>query len=106
MNIIEQLAHTINILIACTALASTEQTYSGKTYLIQQWQCTTSSGALHVRGWRGYCETDNKQHAYWGRMFFLEFEEEHNAFYANRFGEMGGGQGANVTEAYVPPCGT
>jgi len=39
-------------------------------------------------------------------MVFVEFREVYTALYLNRFGEVMIGQGAQISEAYLPSCGS
>ena len=52
MNPIEQLINFLNVLLACTAMATTEQTISGRDFLVQHWQCKTTNAVTHIDGWR------------------------------------------------------
>lgn len=103
MNPIEQLIGFLNILVACTALSATEQTVSGQDFLIQHWQCRTTHSTVLVDGWRVWCTTNG--YKYMGRPFFLEFDGR-QAYYLDQFGEVLSGDGALVSNAYRPPCGS
>lgn len=103
MNPIEQLIGFLNILLACTALAATEQKVDGQEFLVQHWQCQTTSSTMTVESWRGWCLTNS--YKYMGRPFFLAFNG-HQAYYLNQFGEVLAGDGALVSNAYHPPCGS
>ena len=103
MNPIEQLIGFLNILVACTALSATEQTVSGQDFLIQHWQCRTTHSTVLVDGWRVWCTTNG--YKYMGRPFFLEFDGR-QAYYLDQFGEVLSSDGALVSNAYRPPCGS
>ena len=103
MNPIERLIDFLNILLACSALAASEQTINGQDYLVQHWQCRTSSTLILIDSWRGWCTTNGYQ--YMGRPFFLEFDGRY-AYYLDQFGEVLSGDGALVSNAYHPPCGS
>ncbi len=104
MNPIEEAIRWLNILLTCAALSADAQRVGGEEYLLQNWVCQTSQGAVHVVAWRRWCDTNG--HKYMGRAFFLEYKELQEAEYINRFGEVQRGPGAQVSEAYQPPCGS
>jgi hypothetical protein len=104
MNPIEEAIRWLNILLACAALSADEQRVNGTDYLLQNWVCQTSQGPVHVAAWRKWCETNG--YKYLGRPFFMEYKELHEAEYINRFGEVQRGEGAQVMNAYQPPCGS
>lgn len=103
MNPIEQLIAFLNILVACSALATTEQVIGGQEFLIQHWRCNTTSHATLIDGWRPWCKVNG--YKYMGRPFFLEFDGR-QAYYLDQFGEVLAGEGALVSNAYHPPCGS
>lgn len=103
MNPIEQLIGFLNILVACTALSATEQTVNGQDFLIQHWQCRTTHSTVLIDGWRVWCTTNG--YKYMGRPFFLEFDGR-QAYYLDQFGEVLSGDGALMSNAYRPPCGS
>lgn len=104
MNTIEMLAFLINIMVSCSAMPISEQRIGGREFQIQAWACQATQGPIVVKAWRSECDTGRTK--YWGRLFYIKFEELHLAYYVNRFGEVQGGEGADVTEAYQAPCGS
>ena len=105
MNPIEFLTYFVNVLVACSALPLEEQRIGGQDYRVQSWVCRVDKGPVVVKAWTRPCETG--QVRYWGRVFYIKFEglgEE--AWYVNRFGEVQGGPGAQLGDAYQPPCGS
>ena len=103
MNPIEQLIRIINILAACTALSASEMRIDGNDYLIQHWTCQTDHRVIAVDAWRKWCTTNG--YKYMGRPFFLEFDKQ-QAYYLDRFGSVLSGDGALVSNAYQPMCGS
>jgi len=92
------------VIVSCSAQPVTEQTIDGATFQVQSWICQTTKDQITVTAWRRPCQ--GEKHAYWGRMVFIEFRDVHTALYVNRFGETMIGQGASITEAYLPSCGS
>lgn len=105
MNGVEFIAYLINILVACSAMPMEEQRIGGTTYQVQTWVCRVDQGPVTVKAWRRPCETGHT--TYWGRLFYIKFQElGEMAYYVNRFGEIQGGPGAQLTDAYQPTCGS
>ena len=104
MNPIEELMHLLNVLLACTALQASETRINQQDFLVQHWSCSSQEHVILVDGWRKWC-TANNGYKYMGRPFFLEFDRM-SAYYVNQFGEVMFRQGALMTNAYQPPCGS
>lgn len=105
MNVLEFLVLFVNMLGACSAQPMTEQRIGGQTYQIQAWTCQVDKGPVVVKAWRRPCLTQGYQ--YWGRTFYVKFEGlNEEAWYLNQFGEVQGGPGAWVGDAYQPSCGS
>jgi len=104
VNSLEFVAWLLSVLVSCSAQPVTEQTLDGATFQVQSWVCQTTKDPLTVRAWRRPCQ--GPKAAYWGRMVFVEFREVYTALYLNRFGEVMIGQGAQISEAYLPSCGS
>ena len=105
MNNLEFMLYFLNMLIACSALPVEERQIDGLNYRVQGWECRVDQGPVFVRAWSRPCQ--GGQYTYWGRTFYVKFEglgEE--AWYINRFGEVQGGPGAQLGDAYQPPCGS
>lgn len=104
MNSLEFVAWLLSAIVSCSAQPVTEQRVDGDNFQIQSWVCQTTKDPLTVTAWRRPCQGPREQ--YWGRMVFIEFKEVYTALYLNRFGEVMIGQGAQITEAYLPSCGS
>lgn len=105
MDAIAFLIYFVNMLTNCSAEKMDTIRLGGQDYQRQAWTCKVDQGPITVRAWRVWCETNG--HKYMGRPFFLEFRELGEwAYYGNRFGEIQGGPGAMLENAYVPPCGS
>lgn len=102
MNPIEAALDWINISLACGALMASASVINGHEYWIQHWRCETTRGVIHVNSWRLWCETNG--YKYLGRPFFVEYDELHEAEYLGRFGDVMRSQGAELSNAYQPPC--
>lgn len=106
MTPVEWLAYFVNILVACSAMPIMEQDIQGHTYRVQTWVCRVDKGPVVVKAWQQACKSNNG-YTYWGRTFYIKFEDlGEMAFYGNRFGEVQGGQGAQLGDAYQAPCGS
>lgn len=105
MNLLEFMVVFINVLGSCSALPMEEQRIGGQEYQIKSWVCQLERGPMVVHAWQRSCKTNG--YTYWGRTFYVKFDgfgEE--AWYLNQFGEVQGGPGAWVGDAYQPPCGS
>ena len=96
----------LNLSTGCDALKADVMRVQGQDFLVQSWSCTDKHKVIHVwRTWQRECVAENHS-KYWGRAYFLEDQESHMSFYNNRFAELQGGYGADITEAYLPLCGS
>lgn len=96
----------INLSTGCDALKADVQRVGGQDYLIQSWVCHDKRDQAHLwRTWQRECHANNGT-AFWGRPYFLEDTTSHFAMYVNRFGELQGGFGAAIENAYVGLCGS
>ncbi len=78
----------------------------GQDYLVSSWLCTDKHGVSHVwRTWQRECVAQNKS-TFYGRPFVLEDQTSRLVIYTNQFGEIQGGIGADIQQAYLPLCGT
>lgn len=90
----------------CDAMKASVQRINGHDFMIQSWACQDKKEIIHIwRTWQRECIAQNGAH-FWGRPYFLEDQTNQMAFYANRFGELQGGYGAMIDDAYVPLCGS
>jgi hypothetical protein len=55
--------------------------------------------------WQHECIGQNGER-WFGRPYFMRDEVSTMAWYVNRFGELQGGLGADISEAYLPLCGS
>lgn len=95
----------LNASLSCSALPAEVQRIGGMDFLVQSWSCQDMRGKIHIwRTWQRECKFEKA--TAWGRPYFLEDQTSHMAFYLNRFGELQGGLGAQITEAYLPLCGS
>jgi hypothetical protein len=106
VNLIElMVAMFLNTSLACTALPAELHNVGGQDFLVTRWLCTDAKGASHLwRQWQRECRFEHA--TVWGRPYFLEDQASQVALYVNRFGEVQGGPGARIQEAYVPLCGS
>lgn len=96
----------LNLSTGCDALKADVMRAGGQDYLIQSWTCSDKKGSVHLwRTWQRQCVANNGQQ-FWGRPYFLEDITNHFAIYHNRFGEIQGGFGAAIENAYVGLCGS
>jgi hypothetical protein len=96
----------LNLSMGCDAMPAEAQRVNGQDYLVQSWACRDKHHELHVwRTWQRECVAQNGA-TFWGRPYFLEDPLNHMAFYINRFGELQGGFGASIENAYVSLCGS
>lgn len=96
----------LNLSTGCDALKADVMRAGGQDYLIQSWTCSDKKGSVHLwRTWQRECVANNGQR-YFGRPYFLEDTTNHFAIYHNRFGEIQGGFGASIEQAYVGLCGS
>lgn len=96
----------LNLSSGCDAMKADVMKIHGQDYLVQSWSCRDKHEQLHVwRTWQRECIAQNKA-TFWGRPYFLEDPLTNMSFYVNRFGELQGGQGATIEQAYVPLCGS
>lgn len=96
----------LNISTGCDAMKADVMRVNGQDFLIQSWSCSDKHGVTHLwRTWQRECVANNGL-KFWGRAYFLEDLGSQTAFYTNRFGELQGGQGADIEQAYVPLCGS
>ena len=96
----------LNMSTGCDALKADVMRVGGQDYLVQSWTCADKKGQVHVwRTWQRECVANNG-HAFYGRPYFLEDTTNHFAIYHNRFGEIQGGFGAAIENAYVGLCGS
>lgn len=95
----------LNLSTGCDALKAEVMRVGGQDYLVQAWTCGDKSGNSHLwRTWQRECVANNGTR-YFGRPYFLEDTTSHLGIYVNRFSEIQGGYGADLSEAYVPSCG-
>jgi hypothetical protein len=96
----------LNLSTGCDALKADVMRAGGQDYLIQSWTCADKKGQVHLwRTWQRECVANNGQQ-FWGRAYFLEDTTTHLGIYHNRFGEIQGGFGASIEQAYVGLCGS
>ena len=96
----------LNLSTGCDALKASVMTMSGQDYLVQSWRCEDKTGKVHLwRTWQRECIAQNG-YRFYGRPYFLEDTTSHLGIYANRFGEIQGGIGASIEQAYVGLCGS
>lgn len=96
----------LNLSTGCDALKADVMRVGGQDFLVQSWSCTDKHKVIHVwRTWQRECVAENKER-YWNRPYYLEDQESHFAVYSNRFGELQGGFGAQIWDAYLPLCGS
>mgnify|MGYP003453681492 CR=1 FL=1 len=96
----------LNLSTGCDALKAEVMRVGGQDYLIQSWRCEDKAGQIHLwRTWQRECVASNGQRFY-GRPYFLEDTTSHLGIYHNRFGEIQGGFGAAIENAYVGLCGS
>jgi hypothetical protein len=107
MDLIQHLvALFINLSIGCNALPAEAVTLNGQAFQIQSWSCVDKHHELHVwRTWQRECTAQNGA-TFWGRPYALEDPLNYFTWYVTQFGELGGGQGATIEQAYVPLCGS
>lgn len=105
MNVLEFLVVFVNVLGSCSALPMTEQRIGKSDYQVQAWACQSAKGSVLVQAWKRPCEVNG--YHYWGRTFYVKFEGlDEEAWYLNQFGEVQGGPGAYIGDAYQPSCGS
>jgi len=96
----------LNMSTGCDALKADVMRVGGQDYLVQSWRCEDKAGKVHLwRTWQRECVANNGQ-SFYGRPYFLEDTVSRAAFYMNQFGELQGGLGAIIENAYVGPCGS
>ena len=96
----------LNLSTGCDALKADVMRVGGQDYLVQAWTCADKSNQVHLwRTWQRQCVANNGQQ-FWGRAYFLEDTTTHLGIYHNRFGEIQGGFGASIEQAYVGLCGS
>ena len=96
----------LNVSMACSAMPADVQRINGQEFLIKSWACRDQGQVLHLwRTWQRQCTAQNGAQ-FWGRPYFMEDPLNHFAYYMNRFGELQGGYGAAIENAYVGPCGS
>lgn len=99
-------ASFLNLATGCDALKAQEMRIGGQDFLIQAWSCPDKHGVEHRwRTWQRACVTGSGA-SFWGRVAFLEDQHSGIALYHNRFGELQGGIGAGIENAYLVPCGS
>lgn len=99
-------ASFLNLAVGCDALKADVLRISGQDFLVQAWSCPDKHGAPHHwRTWQRECRASNGA-TFWGRPYFLEDQNSGIAYYNNRFGELQGGLGAAIEQAYLPLCGS
>jgi len=99
-------AMLLNASTGCDALKAEVTRIGSQDYLIQSWSCPDRSGQPHIwRTWQRECVANNQTH-FWGRAAFLEDQQSKLGIYVNRFGEIQGGIGASIEQAYIPLCGS
>jgi hypothetical protein len=94
-------ASFLNLSEPCHAHKVVEQRISGENYRILQYSC----GPHIWRVWQHECIGENGAH-WFGRPYYMRDEVTGMAYYVNRFGELQGGMGADISEAYLPLCGS
>ena len=96
----------LNLASGCDAMPVESQRLGGQEYRIQSWSCVDKHHELHVwRTWQRECHGQNGT-TYWGRPAMLEDPLNSFTIYLNRFGEVQGGYGATIEQAYLPLCGS
>lgn len=96
----------LNLSIGCNALPAEVQRVHGQDFLVKAWACQDKREQVHVwRTWQRECVANNGN-TFWGRAYFIEDQSSQMAFYTNRFGELQGGFGAAIENAYLGPCGS
>lgn len=96
----------LNASTGCDALRAEVMQVGHHDYLVQSWSCPDKSGVVHIwRTWQRECVSNNQAH-FWGRAAFLEDQRTQLGLYVNRFGELQGGYGASIEQAYIPVCGS
>jgi len=96
----------LNLSTGCDALKADVMRVGGQDYLVQAWTCADKKGQVHLwRTWQRECVANNGQQ-FWGKAYFLEDTTTHLGIYHNRFGEIQGGFGASIEQAYVGLCGS
>lgn len=96
----------LNLSMGCDALKADVMRVGSESYLVESWSCPDKHGKPHHwRTWQRECITNNGA-KFWGRPYFLEDQNSGMAFYTNRFGEVQGGFGASIEQAYVGLCGS
>ena len=96
----------LNLSTGCDAMKAEVQRINGQDFLIQSWACRDKHDELHLwRTWQRECVSQN-QSKFWGRPYFMDDPLSRMGFYMNRFGEIQGGFGAAIENAYVGPCGS
>lgn len=96
----------LNMSTGCDALKADVMRVGGQDYLVQSWRCEDKAGKVHLwRTWQRECVANNGQ-SFYGRPYFLEDTTTHLGIYHNRFGEIQGGFGAAIENAYVGLCGS
>ena len=107
MDMISMMAGSfLNLMVGCDAQPVIVMRVRAQDYQIQSWVCTDKHEAKHLwRTWQLECTAQNGA-TFWSRPYFLEEQGEDVAYYVNRFGEVQGGRGASIEQAYVPLCGS
>jgi len=99
-------ASFLNLSMGCDAMRADVMRVGSQDYLLQSWSCPDKHGKPHHwRTWQRECIANNGT-AFWSRPYFLEQQENRMGFYFNRFGEIQGGFGAAIENAYVQLCGS
>lgn len=99
-------ASFLNLAVGCDAMKADVMRIANQDFLVQSWSCPDKHGAPHHwRTWQRECKAQNSA-TFWGRPAFLEDQNTGLSFYVNRFGELQGGVGAAIENAYLPLCGS
>ena len=91
----------LNFSDGCSASPAEARKVNGEQYQVLAYDC----GTHHWQVWQHECVMPNGTR-YYGRPYFLTDADTSFSFYLNRFGELQGGYGALIQEAYLPLCGS
>lgn len=99
-------ASFLNLSTGCDALKADVMKVGSQNFLVESWSCPDKHDKPHHwRTWQRECIANNGV-SFWGRPYFLEDQNTGMAYYTNRFGELQGGMGAAIENAYVGLCGS
>lgn len=96
----------LNLAIGCSAMPAEVQRIGHQDFMIQAWACEDRHGTLSVwRTWSRQCLAQNG-YKFWSHPVFIEETGTRLGIYINQFGEIQGGYGAAIENAYLPRCGS